>query len=70
MKQDIILAMENALKTELDKQKDITDRKELIENANVLYNLNKILVNYDELEPVLTKYFADKYRKEKFKEER
>ena len=68
MKQDIILAMENALKTELDKQKDITDRKELLENANVLFNLNKILANYDELEPVLAKYFTDKYRKEKWEE--
>ena len=68
MKQDIISSIQNALKEEVDKQKDIIDRKELIENANVLYNLNKILANYDELEPVLTKYFADKYRKERWKE--
>ena len=68
MKKDILLVISKTLKQELDKQKDITDRKELLENANVLYNLNKILANYDELEPVLAKYFAEKYRKEKWEE--
>jgi hypothetical protein len=32
--------------------------------------MHKILSNYDELEPVLIKFFAEKARKAKFREER
>ena len=33
---------------------------------NILFNLQKILDNYDELEPILTEYFNNKAHKEKW----
>ena len=38
-----------------------------IERMDTVINLQKIVNNYDELEPVLKKFFAEKARKEKFK---
>ena len=36
------------------------------EKMNVLFNFKKILDNYEELEPVLSKYFNEKAEKERF----
>ena len=41
-----------------------------LERAGVLWNLNKILDNYDELEPVIKKFFSQKAREKKWGEER
>ena len=43
------------------------DGKIRLERMDTVINLQKIIDNYDELEPVLKKFFAEKARKEKFK---
>jgi hypothetical protein len=37
------------------------------EKMNVIFNLQKVLDNYDELEPLLTKFFAEKAKREKWR---
>lgn len=37
-----------------------------VEKMNTLYNLKKILDNYDELEGILKKFFNEKADKQKF----
>lgn len=64
--------LNNILRTDaertLENEKDINEK---VERMNDLFNLKKILDNYDELEPVLKKYFDEKAIKEKWgKEER
>ncbi len=39
---------------------------EKAEQISVFMNISKILSSYDELEPVLKKYFAEKAEKERF----
>ena len=39
---------------------------EKIERMNDVINLTKIIENYEELEPLLKKYFEDKAKKEKW----
>ena len=39
---------------------------EKTEQMTVFFRINKILENYDELEPTLKKYFAEKAEKERF----
>lgn len=36
--------------------------EEKLEQLNVLFNMNKILESYDELEPLLKEFFAEKNR--------
>lgn len=58
--------MDNILRTEaqrtMENEKDI---KEKAEKMNDLFNLKKIIDNYDELEPVLRKFFIEKNKKER-----
>ena len=42
------------------------DINEKTEQMTVFFRMDKILANYDELEPVLQKYFAEKAEKERF----
>ena len=52
-----LLHSEDDIKNKLDEMKDID-------------NMMKIINNYDELEDVLKKYFKEKAKKEKWKEEK
>ena len=63
----MILRLEHLIKEELALLKETTtDTSELLSKGNVLFNIHKILSNYDELEPVLKKFFNEKYKKEKW----
>lgn len=42
-----------------------TQDNEKLERANVLYKLYKILENYDDINPTLTKFFNERARKER-----
>lgn len=44
------------------------DIKGKINRMNEIFNIKKILESYDELEPVLAKYFKEKAQKEKWEE--
>ena len=61
MDKSIHTILNNVLKTEaqyiIDNEKD-KDTK--IKKMNTIFNLKKIIDNYDELEPVLIRYFNDK----------
>ncbi len=41
------------------------DIEEKIERMNDIFNIKKIIENYEELEPLLKKYFREKAEKEK-----
>lgn len=59
----------NILKTEAEqtmKQKEGID----YEKMDNIFNLKKILDSYDELEPLLKKFFMEKARKEKYDREK
>ena len=61
MYKSIHTILSNVLKTEGDyimNNEQDTDTK--INKMNKIFNLKKIIDNYDELEPVLKKYFDDK----------
>jgi len=42
------------------------DKLERLEKMNDIDNMMKIIQNYDELEPVLIQFFAEKHNKEKW----
>ena len=44
-------------------------QKDRLTKASVLWNIYKVLVNYDELEPTLKKFFDNKAKKMRFWEE-
>jgi hypothetical protein len=68
-KDTMLLRLSNLVLKEINLLKETSNNKEeMLEKANVLFNLNKFISNYDELEPVLIKFFAEKNRKEKFEE--
>ena len=56
-----------------EESKDIRKSKEDIKikvaRANEVINLAKIILNYQELEPTLVKYFKEKAEKEKWSDE-
>lgn len=59
--------LSNTLKAEAEyvlKNEKSIDNK--LEKLNTLFNFQKIIDNYDELEPVLKKFFAEKAREEKW----
>lgn len=47
-------------------ENDSYSSEEKAEQMTVFFRMNKILENYDELELVLTRFFEEKNRKEKF----
>ena len=67
-KQEIINKFERLIKVELEKAGDIEDKEEKKIKLDTLYKINKYVANFDELEPVLNKYFYDKKRREKWEE--
>lgn len=64
MNEMLYYKLTNILKTEAEQ----TMKQESIDYAKMqdIFNLKKILDNFDELEPTLKKFFAEKARKEKF----
>ena len=58
--------LDNILRTDaertLENEKDINEK---VERMNDLFNLKKIIDNYDELEPVLRNFFIEKNKKER-----
>lgn len=53
-----------------DTLKNEKDNDVKISKMNDIFNLKKILDNYDDLEPTLKKYFMEKVRKEKYEREK
>lgn len=58
--------MDNILRTEAQRtMKNEKDIKEKVERMNDIFNLKKIIDNYDELEPVLRKFFIEKTKQDR-----
>ena len=64
------IKLENILRTEstktMEEKMDLNDK---INKMNDLFNLKKILDNYDELQPIISEYLNNKAWKEKFERE-
>lgn len=67
MDKGIYTKIDNVLKAESDYiMKHEENTKEKLNKMNTLFNLKKIIDNYDELEGTLKKFFEEKAEKEKF----
>lgn len=67
MNKELETKLFNVLKAEFDyikKHEENGDKR--VERMLDILHLEKIIENFDELEPVLQKYFAEKAKKEKF----
>ena len=53
---------------ELDKIGNIKNRDERIDKTQILFRINQYLQNYDELTPIMEKFFEDKYKRDKWGE--
>jgi hypothetical protein len=51
---------------EMDSILEIKDKQERTDKGLVIFRMNKILDNYDELTPILNKFFEEKHYKEKW----
>lgn len=61
----------NILRTEAEETMKYQEDQQLkYEKMDNIFNLKKILDNWDELEPTLRKFFMEKARKEKFDREK
>ena len=59
--------LDNVLKAECDYvMKNEKDIKEKCKKMDTLFNLKKVLDNYDELQPLLKEFFNKKAEKERF----
>ena len=56
------------INTELEKIGNIKNRDERIDKTQILFRLNQYLQNYDELTPIMEKFFEDKYKRDKWGE--
>lgn len=69
MDKNIERKLNNVLKSEgqyiMKNEKNIMNK---LKKMNVIFNMQKIVDNYDELEPILKDYFRKKAEKEKYKE--
>lgn len=67
MDKGIYTKIDNVLKAESEYvMKHEENTKEKLNKMNTLFNLKKIIDNYDELEGILRKFFKEKAEKEKF----
>ena len=61
--------LNNVLKSEgqyiMKNEKNIMNK---LKKMDIIFNMQKIVDNYDELEPILKDYFRKKAEKEKYKE--
>lgn len=65
-KKEIITKFEEKVKEEIENLDNIDNEKERYIRLDTLYKIHKYLVNFDELEPVLNKFFEDRKNKEKW----
>lgn len=65
-----IKRIETLLDEEMSEILKAEDKKEMLSRGDVVYNLYQIFQHYDELEPVLDKFFKDKHYKEKWGKEK
>jgi len=63
LKTKLINVLKSEAKEILDSEDAILER---VEKMNDIDHMLKIIQNYDELEPVLAKYFEEKHNKEKW----
>ena len=54
---------------EIDSILEIKDKQERTDKGLVIFRMNKIFDNYDELTPILDKFFEEKHYKEKWGKE-
>lgn len=54
------------LSEEMDSILDIKNKEERMDKGLVILRINKIFDSYDELEPILNKFFEEKHYKEKW----
>lgn len=67
-KNEIIRKIEMLINTEVDELKLENDKDKRAEKLDTLYKFYHICENFDELDPVLKKFFKDKNDKEKWGE--
>lgn len=63
-----IKSMQRHLLDELNKIEKVKEPNERLEKLDVLWNINRYFENYEDLKPVMQKFFIEKARKEKFGE--
>ena len=67
MDKEIKTKLDNMLKAECEYTLKIEkDRNKKINKMNTIFNIKKILDNYDDLEPVLRDFFNKKVENERF----
>ena len=67
-KQAIIEKFEKIILDELNKIKEIPSLDNRLLTTETLFQIYKYLKNFDELKPILDKYFEEKHKKEKWEE--
>lgn len=71
MYKDLKVRLINSLKAEADYvSKFEMDKTTKFDKMNDIMNLTKVLVNFEELEPIIANCINEKAKKEKFREER
>lgn len=67
MDKEIKTKLDNVLKAEGDYiLKNENNKNKKIDKMNTIFNMKKIIDNYDELEPVLIEFFSKKAEKSRF----
>lgn len=67
MDKEIKTKLDNVLKAEGDYiLKNENNKNKKIDKMNTIFNMKKIIDNYDELEPVLIEFFREKDEKSRF----
>lgn len=67
MDKEIKTKLDNVLKAESEYTlKNEKDQKKKMDKMNTLFNLKKIIDNFDELEPMLREFFYEKSQKDRF----
>ncbi len=62
-----IKEVQKCLLKQLEKVDKLDDPVEALQRINVLWDINRYLENYEELKPVLQKFFIQKAKKNKWK---
>ena len=58
------------LSEEMDSVLDIKNKEERTDKGLVIFRISKIFDNYDELTPILDKFFEEKHYKEKWEKDK
>ena len=69
MNKEIEVKLNNVIKAECKHVMEYeTDRDVKLEKMETLFNLKKIIDNYDELEPFLIEYFSRKFDRDRWED--